>query len=77
MDFSTKITELDENNILVETVNESEPAVETEGLREGGISDDSAAAHAGGSVGVSNDGESAGDGLDLDGGEGADDGLDL
>lgn len=77
MDFSTKTMELDENNILAETVNESEPAVEAEGLREGGISDDSAAAHAGGSVGVSNDGESAGDGIDLDGGEGADDGLDL
>ena len=63
-----------ESNEFTETVSESEASVGTSNLQEGGISDDSAAAHAGG-TGMSNEGESVDDGID--GGEGADDGLDL
>ena len=63
-----------ESNEVTETVSESESSVGTSNLQEGGIIDDSAAAHAGG-TGMSNEGESVDDGID--GGEGADDGLDL
>ena len=55
-------------------MSENESSVGTGNLQEGGITDDSAAAHAGG-TGMSNEGESVDDGID--GGEGADDGLDL
>ena len=63
-----------ESNEVTETVSESESSVGTSNLQEGGITDDSAAAHAGG-TGMSNEGESVDDGIA--GGEGADDGLDL
>lgn len=63
-----------ESNEPTETVSESEASVGTSNLQEGGITDDSAAVHAGG-TGMSNEGESVDDGID--GGEGADDGLDL
>ena len=57
-----------------ETVMKIDASVGTSNLQEGGITDDSAVAHAGG-TGMSNEGESVDDGID--GGEGVDDGLDL